>query len=157
LNTEKEFKDALNKAATLCSRSEKCIYDIEKKLSDWDLMPDKIEEGIAYLVKEKFIDESRYAIHFVRDKFRFNHWGKIKIAYALRQKNISQNDISDAMNNITDIEYRQTLLEILKSKLKSVKGNNNYEIKAKLMRFAQSRGFETELINSVAEEVLKGE
>jgi regulatory protein len=150
-----EYKEALNKAAALCSRAEKCKYDIEKKFADWGLMTDKIEEGLAYLVKEKFIDENRYAKHFVHDKFRFNHWGKIKIAYALRQKNISQKDISNAMNEIQDSEYRDTLLDILKSKIRTIKSSSSYELKAKLMRFAQSRGFETELINAVAEEVLK--
>jgi regulatory protein len=149
-----EYKKALNKAAALCSRAEKCKYDIEKKFSVWELAPDEIEKGLAYLEKEKFIDESRYALHFVRDKFRFNHWGKIKITYALRQKNISQKNISEGIDQISDSEYRQSLLDILKSKIKSVKGDNHYEIKAKLMRFAQSRGFESDLINSVAEDVI---
>lgn len=152
-----EYKEALKRAAALCSRSEKCRFDIEKNFSDWGVMPDKIDEGIDFLIKEKFINESRYAIHFARDKFRFNHWGKIKISYALRNKNISQKDIADAINAIPENEYQQALREILKSKSKSIKGNNSYERKAKLSRFAQSRGFEHELINSMLEEVVSGE
>jgi regulatory protein len=142
-----ETKKALSKCMALCSKSEKCIADIRKKLLNWQLPDDETQIIIDTLIDEKFIDEQRFAESFVRDKFRFNHWGKIKITYHLKAKGISSPDIARAMQEIDDEVYFNTLKELLAQKSRSVKGDNSYERKAKLTRFAQGRGFDYEIIN----------
>ena len=137
---------ALKKAELICSKQEKCKYDIKKKLFDWELKPDSINKIINKLEKNKFIDEKRYSSFFVRDKFRFNKWGKIKILFTLRQKNIADKNILPALNEIDDKEYIKTLEKEIQKKQKLIKYENNYELKSKLLRFAESRGFEKELI-----------
>jgi len=104
------------------------------------------------LKSEDFINEKRFCTYFVKDKFRFNNWGKIKISYALKAKGLDKDTLADAMNTIDDGEYEELLASILKTKLTGLKYEFEYEKQGKLFRFAQSRGFE----NNVIERVLRG-
>ena len=142
-----EYKEALNKAAALCSASEKCEWDIREKLRLWEVSDNETDKIIAHLKKENFLNESRFAAFFVKDKFRFNKWGKIKIAYALRQKHISSAVVQEALNAIDDEEYFSVLQDILCSKMRGLKYADEYDLRGKLARFAQSRGFEYEVIS----------
>ncbi|MDR0873339.1 MAG: RecX family transcriptional regulator [Prevotellaceae bacterium] len=144
-----EYKKALNKAAQLCSESEKCEQDIREKLRAWEVSDRDADKIIAYLEKEKFIDEGRFTAFFVRDKFRFNKWGKIKIGYALRQKHISQATITEALQAIDEEEYSSALQEVLQSKKRGLKYANEYDLHNKLTRFAVGRGFEYEAISRI--------
>ena len=137
---------ALKKVELICSNQEKCKYDVKKKLFDWKLKSDSIDRIINNLEKDKFIDEKRYSSFYVRDKFRFNKWGKIKILFTLRQKNIPDKYIFTALNEIDDNEYIKTLEKEIHKKQKLIKYESNYELKSKLLRFAESRGFEKNLI-----------
>ena len=137
-------KKALNKLMSLCSTKEKCIVEIKQKLINWQLDNIDIEEVIDFLKENNFINEERYTNAFVHDKFRFNKWGKIKIKYALKQKNISEHLINNALKTIDETDYFNTITEELNKKNKTIKDTKN--IKSKLMRFAQSRGFEADLI-----------
>jgi len=140
-----KYQHALKLAAGMCSKSDKCKADIIATFRDWELSEEEIDEGISYLIKEKFIDDQRYATHFVHDKFRLNKWGKIKIAYMLRMKRLEEDVIREALNSIPAEDYEQTIRNILTVKNKSVKGSGSREGKAKLISFAQSRGFAIEL------------
>ncbi len=150
---EHKAQRALEKCMAICSRSEKCISDIQTKLDKWDIQAADSQKIIDALIAEKFIDEERYVRFFVRDKLRFNHWGRIKIAFMLKGKGIEQNSISDAISHIDDEEYSQILEDILIQKKKSIKASNQYELKSKLVRFAQSRGFEYDTINRVLHKI----
>lgn len=140
-------EEALHRTAALCSTGEQCIFDIREKLLRWGIASDDIKQIIEKLIQGKFIDEDRYCKSFVNDKLRFNKWGKIKIIYALRQKGISSQNIDNAINCIDEEKYLETLQEIILSKRKSIKNDTPENVKAKLFRFAASRGFEPECIN----------
>jgi regulatory protein len=151
-----EIKEAVVKAAEICSSSEKCAFDIEKKLRAWDVSPDDYGAVIDYLKKEKYIDHQRYARFFVRDKFRFNKWGRIKIRYELMRRGI-ENDIADDALEAVDAEaYIETLDDLLKSRLRQLKQPDKYAQKAALLRFAASRGFEADVCYSRIDILLKG-
>ena len=138
------YKEALAKATDLCSRSEKCSYDLELKCREWQLSGEETSRLFAYLLQEKFIDHQRYATSFVNDKFRFNKWGRIKLAYALRQKQIEEKFIKEALAHLPEDAYRKILLDLLSAKAKTVKEKEPYARRSKLLAFAQSRGFEVE-------------
>lgn len=142
------YEQALHKIAALCVHVEKCESDVREKLNSWGISEKEADEIIAYLKKEKFLDNHRFAIAFAKDKFRYNKWGKIKIAYALRNKKISENSITKALSEIDDNDNIDSLTNILNAKLKLLKYKDEYDRKAKLIRFALSRGFEIESINS---------
>lgn len=134
--------EILYKMAAKCSTSEQCMSDIEAKLSRYDLTEEERTRILRHLVEEKYIDDRRYAEAFVRDKYRFNKWGRIKIAQGLRMKGIDSETISTAMKAIDEAEYLDILRDLIKAKRKSTRGKNDYEINGKLVRFATGRGFE---------------
>ena len=134
--------EILYKLAARCSVSEQCLSDIEAKLEKYDLSDEEKTRILRHLVEEKYVDDRRYAEAFVRDKYRFNKWGRIKIAQGLRMKGIDNETISVAMEAIDEEEYMEILDSLIRAKRKSVKGRNDYEVNAKLCRFATGRGFE---------------
>lgn len=145
-NKRTDFKTALLKAASLCSRQEQCSSRIRRKLREWNVEEGDAENIIRRLQKEKYIDEQRFATFFANDKFRFNGWGKVRIAYLLRQEEIGDQVIRDALDQIDDESYLLACLEILRSKSATLKESNQQARRAKLFRFAAGRGFESDLI-----------
>jgi regulatory protein len=141
-----EFKTALAKAMQMCSRRELCISDVETKLESWGAATPDVHKISDTLLKENFINEERFAKAFVRDKFNYNKWGKIKIASHLKAKRIPATVISSALDVIDNDEYVSVLETILKSHKRTIKAKNDYELKAKLIRFGLSRGFESFLL-----------
>jgi len=150
------YQQAIKSASVTCSKSEKCSSDIIANFRQWGLSDEEIANGIYFLIQEKFINEQRYAENFVHDKFRLNKWGKIKIAYMLRQKRIPENLIWESLNNIPNEDYEKTIREILIAKFKTVKGASEHDQKGKLAVFAQGRGFESEIAYRIAGEIISG-
>lgn len=145
---------ALYRVAALCSKCEQCSGYIRAKLNDWELNEDEIDEIIIYLKAEKYLDDNRYACAYCRDKARFDGWGRIKIAYNLRQKGLAKFTIEDAMATINDNDYRERLFELLKAKARTLNGKDTYKAKASLYRFATSRGFESDIIFPMLTKIL---
>ncbi|TCO10760.1 regulatory protein RecX [Natronoflexus pectinivorans] len=137
-------KEAFNKATAICARQEKCVSDIEKKLEQWGV--EDVSGVIERLVAEKYIDERRFAGFFVRDKFRFNQWGRKKIQWHLLQKKLPRDIIGEAMDSINDEEYREVLYSLLASKRRQINQSDPFKVKNSLLRFAGSRGFEYDYI-----------
>lgn len=141
-----EYKNILSRAAKLCSAGEKCSSDIEEKMTKWGMAPEDTEKAIKYLVENNFLNDARYAEFFTKDKFRFNKWGRIKIAHALRQKQISSELIESAINEIDPLEYFEILDQIIRAKIRSVGNMKIINNKAKVLRFAAQKGFTSEEI-----------
>lgn len=145
--------EALNLLKRYCSREERCEYDIIQKMKLYLLAEEDREEILSYLKEQKYVSNSRYANAFVNDKFRFNKWGKTKIAYALSQKCISSATVQQAINSIDDEEYSNLLESEIKKKAVFAKADSEFEMKSKLYRFALSRGFENEIIRKVLDKL----
>ena len=144
---------AYDKAAFLCSKSEHCSSDIKDKLKLWGLLSEDIDAITEKLVAEKYIDDERFARAYAKDKSRFNRWGKQKIAFMLRSKKIAPELIRLAFDEIEEESYSDQLLKLLTDKAKTIKSENKFDRRAKLMRFAMGRGFETEQINKALQKL----
>lgn len=153
MELNREQQTAFDKAALLCSRSEKCTSEIQEKLKLWGFSSEEAKPVIEKLIAEKYIDDERFACAYVKDKFRFNHWGKQKIEYMLRAKHISSEIMELAFEEIDVENYSDELRRLLTDKLKSTKGKDKYDLRNKLMRFAMGRGFESGQIYSVLKEM----
>ena len=112
------YRQALTKVMSMCSQSERCRFDIVTKLTQWELSEEEIAEAVNYLVKEHFLDEERFVRFFVNDKLRFNKWGKVKLRFMLRQKQIPETIVREALDQINDELYTKTLHSLLKAKVK---------------------------------------
>jgi regulatory protein len=147
------FKIALEKAMAQCSRREYCSDDIRNKLSLWGVDNDDIGKILRILISDNFINEPRYATAFVRDKFKYNKWGKVKISAHLRGKKVPQDIISSALDSIDNDLYIKLLRELIEAHRKSVKAKNQYDLKAKLLRYGLSKGFESSLLYDILNEI----
>ena len=145
----------MNRAAALCARSEQAPGDIREKLVKWGLSPGEAGQVLARLIEQGYIDERRYARAFVNDRFRFNGWGRIKIAHQLRLKGISSDLIDEAMTVIDEEQYRERLLELLRAKWRDVSNREPRAAWAAMMRFAASRGFEAGIAGECVKQVTR--
>lgn len=155
-------KEAFNKAATYCSRSEHCPSEVREKLYQWGIKDEEPQQRIIQqLMDEKYLDEGRFCRAFVHDKFHFNHWGRQKIAMYLSQKRLPAPLIQEALEDISDDDSLQEAQALLANKLKSIKADSSYELYAKLMRFASARGIEADIahqaIKQLTEEYATGD
>lgn len=110
---------------------------------------DDISRILKYLVKEGYVDESRYAAAFVHDKVRFAKWGRVKIGQALWQKRIPADVADEALSHIDEDEYMEALRDVVASRYRSVKGATEYERKMKTMKSVCGRGYEPALVRKV--------
>ncbi len=154
-NREQIVKEAYSKMAQLCSRSEQCSADIRKKILAYEIMDELVEEIITKLKEEKYLDDERYVKAYVSDKFRLNKWGKIKMRFYLKAKGLSDALIEIGINEIKEDQYKKALISTLKEKAKKIKSDNKFDKMGQIIRFAQSRGFEPEIIHRYLSEVVK--
>lgn len=154
-NREKIVAEAYSKMAQLCSRSEQCSADIRKKMVAYEIMDELVDEIISKLKEDKFLDDERYVKAYVSDKFRLNKWGRIKMRYYLKSKGLSDDLIEIGLNEIKEDQYKKALISTLKEKAKKIKSDNKYEKMGQIIRFAQSRGFEPEIIHRYLSEAVQ--
>ena len=145
---------ALSKATALCSGSEHCTSQIMEKLSLWNVSVQDAYDIMDYLVKEKYINNSRFARAYCHDKFCYNRWGRIKIRQMLRHLRLNNEEIEEGMETIDEEDYLDALNDVLRAKDRTLKDKDKYLRKAKLVRHLLSRGFETELAISAVDSYL---
>ena len=142
-------EQALIRCEELCARAERCEHELREKMRAWRIDSRDIEAIINSLTTRRFLDDSRFARAFVRDKYRFARWGRRKIAMALKQKRIDSDTIDEALEEINQEEYTAVLRTLLKAKAAHMDRPLSYDDRVKLFRFAVARGFETQLISSM--------
>ncbi|MDR1676273.1 MAG: RecX family transcriptional regulator [Tannerella sp.] len=145
---QRNESELLRLVAAWCSSGERCISEVRKKLTAAGASPEVAERMMARLLEEKFVDESRYCRSFVKDKFRFNGWGRIRIRHELQRKGIASPVIAEALDELDEEACRSALSEMLRAKKRTTKGHSDYDIFLKLYRFARGRGFEGALISA---------
>lgn len=136
---------ALQLMGGLCAKSEQCEYDLRTKLVRKNLSAVDIEYIINYLYDHNFLNEERFARAYVRDKYRFNQWGRIKLRMMLKAKRVQDDAINKALEAIDTDEYLEILRGVVKSKSRSLDVSTQ-EGRQKLLRSIYSRGYEPALI-----------
>ena len=141
MKKEMTGQEAYLQLAALCAQAEHCEQEMRDKMKRWEIDETTQNKVIERLIKEHYIDEERYARAFVKDKIRYNKWGRRKVQQALWQKRISDDVQRLVLDEIDEKEYLDVLRPLLKQKRKSIKAESDYEMNQKLVRFALSRGF----------------
>ena len=139
-------QEAYQRLTARCAQAEHCEQEMTMAMSRWELSEESQARVMARLVEERYIDNRRYADAFVRDKVRYNKWGRRKIEQALWQKRIDSNTIHEALDQVDTEEYVAILQPLLRQKRRSVRVNNETELTQKLIRFALGRGFTMDVI-----------
>lgn len=148
-----DTKEAWLKMADWCASQERCLFDVEQKLNALPIEEQEKKEIIQKLTEEKYVDDTRYVSFYVKDKFKFNGWGKIKIQWQLKQKKVAAPIIADALDELDPEIYENKLWDLLTNKLKTIKGKDIWQTRAALLRFSQSRGFEYDLSNRIIHQI----
>ena len=143
---QKSEQDAYLTLAALCAQAEHCQYEMLEKMRRWELDDEAQARVMQRLVSERYVDDERYARAFVKDKVRYNKWGRRKVEQALWQKHIDEDIRQQVLDEIDDEEYISVLRPLLKQKRRSTKAANDYQLNQKLMRFALGRGFTFDII-----------
>ena len=142
----KTENDAYLTLAALCAQAEHCQYEMLEKMRRWELSEEAQARVMSKLIKERYVDDERYAHAFVKDKIRYNKWGRRKVEQALWQKRIDDDIRTRVLDDVDDEEYLNVLRPLLKQKRKTIKAKNEYELNQKLVRFALGRGFTFDII-----------
>jgi regulatory protein len=146
MSKEKTEQEAYLQLAAKCAQAEHCEQEMRDKMKRWGIEPDAQDSVVARLVKERYVDNERYARAFVKDKIRYNKWGRRKVMQALWMKRIDDDIQRSVLDEIDDKEYIDVLVPLLKQKRKTIKAKSDYELNQKLVRFALSRGFDFSII-----------
>ncbi|MBI3883430.1 MAG: RecX family transcriptional regulator [Sphingobacteriales bacterium] len=143
-------EQAQQKARHYCAYQERCHSEVKEKLYNLGLHKNEIEELISYLIEEDYLNEERFAKTFAGGRFRIKEWGRVKIKYELKQKQVSEYCIKKALKEIDPKEYLKTLQKLADQKLSTLKTEKNIFIKRKkLQAFLLQKGFENEIIKEV--------
>ncbi|QJW88363.1 RecX family transcriptional regulator [Spirosoma taeanense] len=143
------LKDALRKAAMFCAYQERTQQEVRDRLKEWGVWGDDAEEVIAKLIQQNYLNEERFAKSFAGGKFRVKGWGRRKIKQHLQQRGITGYNLDQAMKEIAPDDYRETLADLLDKKRRSLRDDNPLVIRQKLVRYAMSKGYESDLIFAV--------
>ena len=139
-------QEAYLRLTALCAQAEHCQQEMRDKMKHWELDEPAQNRVIARLIKERYIDDERYARAFVKDKILYNKWGRRKIQQGLWMKRIDDDIQQRILDEIDDEEYLNVLKSLLTQKRKSIKAQSDYELNQKLVRFALGRGFTFDII-----------
>lgn len=143
------YNEALKYAMKLCSRQERCKSEVLEKLMKYKLSRRDADKVISVLEYEDFINEQRFAGVYAGDKMRFNKWGRIKIRYMLHQKKIPEEIIEHALDDIEPDLYEEMIRKELAGKKKILQPGDKWDIRNRLFRFGQQRGYESGLIRKI--------
>ncbi len=136
----------LAKLQKYCAYQDRCHQEVRTKLINLGIYGDTLEEIIAELIGDNFLNEERFARSFARGKFRMRRWGKNRILSELKFRKISEYCIRKAMSEIEDEEYIQALNEVIQKKNKHLKEKDPFKAKNKLANYAIGRGYEIDLV-----------
>ena len=147
-------QQALLKIKQYCAYQERCHAEVKDKLYSYGLYKKEVDEIIANIISENYLNEERFAIHYAGGKFRMKQWGKNKIKQSLKFKQVSDYCIEKALKEIDNKEYEKTFLKLTELKLKALKSEKNIFIKKrKLQDFLLMKGYESEMIREVVNKI----
>lgn len=152
--TSLDEKEILAKILKYCAYRERTWQEVNQKFYEYQTTDEIKERIIAFLKEENYVNDERYTQSFVRGKVNIKKWGKQKIKNELRHKNISGEEVQQALDNIDETSYKQSLIDLLNKKNKSLKDEIKNDRRNKLVRYALSKGYEMDLIFNCLKEII---
>jgi regulatory protein len=142
-------EQALQKLRHYCGYQERCYSEVKEKLYGLGVFKNEHDSIITTLIEEGYLNEERFAIAFAGGKFRVKQWGRVKIKYELKQKQVSEYSIKKALQQIKENEYKGVLKKLADEKYAALKNEQHLVRKKKTIDYLLLRGFEMELVRGV--------
>ena len=147
---------ALQKAKHYCGYQERCHKEVKEKLYSLGLYKQQVEECLSQLIEENYLNEERFAQQFAGGKFRMKQWGRVKIKYELKQKQVSEYCIKKGLKEIDEAEYANTIEKLAIEKWEAIEPEKNIFIKLrKTQDYLLQKGYEHELIKQLLQRLQK--
>lgn len=146
-------QQALQKLKHYCAYQERSHQEVREKLFNLGVWKKDHDEIISTLIEENYLNEERFAIAYAGGKFRMKQWGRVRIKYELKQKQVSDYSIKKALTQISEEEYEKTARKLLADKYDLLKGEQYLVRKKKTMDYLVQKGYEHELIARLIKEV----
>lgn len=146
--------EALVKVMNYCVYQDRCHQEVEKKLDELEMYEEAKAYIITKLIEEDFLNEERFARSYARGKFRIKKYGRLRITRELKAKNISAYNLKAGLSEIDEDDYLKTLRDLSEQKLKTLNEPNAYKKRQKLYQHLAYKGYETELIYDVINDLL---
>ena len=140
---------ALQKLRHYCAYQERCHSEVKEKLYSLGIGKKGLDGIIATLIEEGYLDEERFALAFAGGKFRIKQWGRVKIKYELKQKQVSDYSINKALKQINEKEYIAVLKKLAEDKYASLKNEQPFLRKKKTMNYLLQKGYEGEMVRGI--------
>lgn len=150
----KSAAEALQSLMRLCARGERSTGDAMRLMRTWGVPEGERQAVVDRLVAQRFIDNSRYAELYVREKSRLSGWGARKIAMQLRTKGVEKEVIAEALATIDRDEQSDRLVEKLRRKMRTTKAQSDYEMRGKLLRYALGLGYDYDDANTALDKIM---
>ncbi|MBN1197919.1 MAG: RecX family transcriptional regulator [Bacteroidales bacterium] len=147
------FDSLLQKLEHYCSYQDRCTRDIQRKMKEWKVPENLQEKLLKQLRSEGFIDDRRFALSFVRGKFHANKWGRIRIAGELRARGLPEALISEALQEVGEEEYQETIRQLITRKNREINPEKMVNKRKKILTFVVGKGFETDLVLRIIQEI----
>ncbi len=147
--------EARKKAERYCAYQDRCHQEVRRKLYDLGLWRDDVDQVMAQLIEDRFLDEERYARSYARGKFRMKGWGRIRITQELKQRQVSAYCIRAGLSEIEEVAYAKTLRELIEKYVeRKGAGLDGFTLRGKLYALGQRKGYEYALTKQVVAEVV---
>ena len=146
-------EQALQKLRQYCAYQERSHYEVVQKLWELGIRKAEHDEIVSSLIEDDYLNEERFAIHYAGGKFRMKDWGKKKIYYGLKEKQISDYCINKALKAISQEDYLKTLYSLAEKKYESLKGEQYLIRKKKTIDYLLQKGYESELVTKAVQEI----
>ena len=146
-------EQALQKARHYCAYQERAHSEAREKLYSFGLWKNDVEEALSLLIEENYLNEERYAEQFAGGRFRMKHWGRVKIRYELKQKQVGEYCIKKALAAIDEEDYIKTLTRLAADKWEALKDENAFVRRGKIQEYLLQKGYETGLIGPILKEI----
>ena len=137
-----------------CAYQERCHLEVTNKLNKLGVFGDELDEYVCYLIDENFLSETRFCEAYVRGKFNYNNWGKVKLSRELKLRNISDWNISNALNQIKSEDYNKKLRKLCE-KLVEISDKPEFELRNKVVKNLSYKGWEIDLIIKTLNQLIK--
>lgn len=148
------LSEATKKLEHYCAYQERCHKEVTVKLWEMRMIPEAIDQIIAHLIQENYLNEERFARAYARGKFKMKKWGKNRIVSELKQRAISIYNIKTALSEIDDNEYLNTFNLLAEKRLSQIKETHSQKRKKKLVDYLLYRGWESHLVYEKANELI---